>query len=101
VLARPRTKAVGFWVPFEAMHAMARLHLVVADAPALYGAPLAASWRFFRERMTDDEAPGFWDELDDRGRPLEHKSGDWIATYHAARALVVTADALTAPRSSR
>jgi mannobiose 2-epimerase len=94
VLAGPRTPAVGFWVPFEALHALARLHRVVPDAAARYGGPLDASWRFVRERMTDDREPGYWEGLNDRGRVIQTKSGDWIATYHAARALVTAADLL-------
>jgi mannobiose 2-epimerase len=95
-LARPSDAAVGFWVPFEAIHALARLHLVVEDAPGRYGVPLVATWRFLRERMTDDREHGFWEGLDGGGRPIERKSGDWTDPYHAARALVVAADALGA-----
>ena len=96
VLAHPRNAEVGFWVPFEAIHALARLHLVVDDAPTRYAAPLAATWRFLRERLTDDRDKGYWEGLDGKGRPIERKSGDWLATYHAARALVIAADVLGA-----
>ena len=95
VLAGPRDAAVESWVAFEAIHALARLHLVVDDAPARYGAPLAATWTFVRERLTDNLEKGYWEGLDGRGRPIERKSWDWLATYHAARALVVVADALS------
>jgi mannobiose 2-epimerase len=94
VLAGPRNAAVESWVAFEAIHALARLHLVVDDAPARYGAPLAATWTFVRERLTDNLEKGYWEGLDGRGRPIQRKSWDWLATYHEARALVVAADAL-------
>jgi mannobiose 2-epimerase len=92
VLAGPRNAEVRFWVPFEAIHALARLHLVIDDAPERYAAALAATWRFVRERLTDEREHGYWERLDGNGRPVERKSGDWVDPYHAARALVVAAD---------
>jgi mannose/cellobiose epimerase-like protein (N-acyl-D-glucosamine 2-epimerase family) len=60
----------------------------------LYRDALEKAWLFTRDVLTDAARGGVYQSVDAEGRVNRGKSHDWMATYHSARALLLTSDRL-------
>jgi mannose/cellobiose epimerase-like protein (N-acyl-D-glucosamine 2-epimerase family) len=64
-----------------------------AETPAYWEA-FQKTWRFTRERFTDEEKGGIYLGIDEHGSVDMQKSANWFASYHATRALLLTSQRL-------
>ncbi|HLF57665.1 MAG TPA: AGE family epimerase/isomerase [Thermoanaerobaculia bacterium] len=93
-LARSADLTCGWWVAFEALHTLVGFAELFPERRRPFERAARDTWSFIRRRLTDTEAPGIWAGYDARGHLKREKSGDWFATYHAARSLAGSADRL-------
>ena len=86
----PRECSVEWWVQFEAVNALSLMDSLHGRRTPRYREAMRTTWRFTRETLTDHEHGGYFARLDARGGLDREKSHDWMASYHAARALLLT-----------
>jgi mannobiose 2-epimerase len=87
-------KSVQWWEPFEALNVLALMHERHGAETPIYWESFLKTWRFIRERLTDEEKGGIHLGLDEHGNLSLEKSAAWFASYHATRALLLTAGRL-------
>ena len=87
-------RSIEWWGQFELVNALSLMDAVHGKGTPLYGEALEKAWRFARDTLTDPVHGGVVQGVDAEGRARPAKSHDWMATYHAARALLLTSDRL-------
>jgi cellobiose epimerase len=87
-------RSIQWWAQFELVNALSLLDTLHADETPRYREALRKAWRFILSRLTDAERGGVFHGVDAEGRVSPAKSHDWKATYHTARALLLTSDRL-------
>ncbi len=87
-------RSIEWWGEFELVNALSLMDSRYGRETPVYREALEKAWRFVRERLTDHEHGGVYQGVDGEGRVIPVKSHDWMATYHAARALLLTSDRL-------
>ena len=92
--ARPSTGRSQWWAQFEMVNALSLMDALHGQETPRYREALRKTWRFTRDRLTDTRYGGVYAGVDAHGRVDPAKSNDWFATYHTARALLLTADRL-------
>jgi mannobiose 2-epimerase len=91
-------RSIEWWAQFEAVHAFLILHDRYGQGSDRYWGAFAKAWALARDRLADHPSPGVCPRMDDRGEVrCEPKSDDWFASYHTARALLLTAERLRKP----
>lgn len=87
-------KSVQWWEQFETLNVLLLMHeRHGAETPAYWEA-FQKTWRFTRERFTDEEKGGIYLGIDEHGSVDMQKSANWFASYHATRALLLTSQRL-------
>ncbi len=87
-------RSIEWWGQLELVNALSLMDSLYGDKTSVYRDALAKAWRFVPETLTDREHGGIYQGVDGDGRVIPVKSQDWMATYHAARALLLTSDRL-------
>ena len=87
-------KSVQWWEQFETFNVLALMHELHGRETPAYWQAFQKTWRFARERLTDEEHGGVYLGLDEHGVVKAEKSGNWFASYHSARALLLTRERL-------
>jgi mannobiose 2-epimerase len=87
-------RSIEWWGEFELVNALSLMDSLHGDETPVYRDALAKAWTFVRDTLTDPVHGGFFQGVDAAGRVNPTKSQDWMATYHAARALLLTSDRL-------
>ena len=87
-------KSLQWWEQFETFNVLALMHELHGSGTPAYWDAFLKSWRFVRERLTDEEHRGVYLGFDEHGTLNTEKSGNWFASYHAARALMLTRERL-------
>jgi mannobiose 2-epimerase len=87
-------RSIEWWGEFELVNALSLMDSLYGDKTPVYRNALGKAWGFVRDTLTDRVHGGFFQGVDGAGRVNETKSQDWMATYHAARALLLTSDRL-------
>ena len=88
-------RSIEWWGQFEAFHAFQLMDERFGGEDARYGAAFAKAWALARDAFADREHPGVCPRMDERGEVrCDSKSHPWFASYHTARALLLTADRL-------
>ena len=106
----PLDRSIEWWGQFEVVNALSLAHELFGGEDDRYWPAFLAAWALTRDVLADREQPGVCLLIDEHGAPrCEMKSNDWFASYHTARALLLSADRLraseppsasTAPRPS-
>jgi mannobiose 2-epimerase len=87
-------RSIEWWGEFELVNALSLMDSLHGDETPVYREALEKAWRFVQETLTDPQHGGIYQGVDAGGRVIPVKSQDWMATYHAARALLLTSDRL-------
>jgi mannobiose 2-epimerase len=87
-------RSVQWWALYEAMNAMLLMHERHGATTPAYWEAFEKTWRFTRETLTDGEHGGVYLGLDEHGTLRTEKSGNWFASYHQARALLLSIERL-------
>jgi mannose/cellobiose epimerase-like protein (N-acyl-D-glucosamine 2-epimerase family) len=87
-------RSIEWWGQFELVNALSLMDSLYGEKTPVYRDALGKAWRFVRERLTDSVHGGVFQGVDAEGRVNPGKSHDWMATYHTARALLLTSDRL-------
>ncbi|MFN8093294.1 MAG: AGE family epimerase/isomerase [Vicinamibacteria bacterium] len=87
-------KSIEWWAQFEMVNALSVMDAEHGRETPRYREELVKAWRFLADRLTDHDKGGTFGGIDADGRLRPAKSHDWFATYHQARALILTADRL-------
>ncbi len=87
-------RSIEWWGEFELVNALSLMDSLYGEKTPVYRDALEKAWRFVRERLTDPVHGGVFQGVDAEGRVNPGKSHDWMATYHTARALLLTSDRL-------
>ena len=91
----PIDRSVQWWAQFEAFHAFQLMDERFGREDARYGNAFTRAWALARGAFADPEHPGVCPHMDERGEVrCDSKSHNWFASYHTARALLLTADRL-------
>lgn len=85
-------KSVQWWEQFETFNVLALMHELHGGEGPVYWEAFLKTWRFARERLIDEEHRGVYLGLDEHSAVRTEKSGNWFASYHSARALLLTAE---------
>ena len=83
-------KSVQWWEQFETFNVLALMHERHGRETPTYWEAFLRAWGFAQERLLDEEFGGIYLGLDEQGKVRPEKSGNWFASYHAARALLLT-----------
>lgn len=86
--------SVQWWALFEAFNALLLMHERHGSEGPRYWDAFEKTWRFTRDNLTDHELGGIYTGLDEHGKVNQEKSGNWFASYHQARAILVSIDRL-------
>ena len=84
-------RSVQWWALYEALNAVLLMHERHGASTPRYWNAFERTWRFTRDTLTDEEHGGVYLGLDEHGTLLTGKSGNWFASYHQARALLLSA----------
>jgi mannobiose 2-epimerase len=87
-------RSIEWWGQFELVNALSLMDSLHGERTPLYRDALDKAWRFTRDTLTDTVHGGVCQGVDGEGRVNPAKSHDWMATYHTARALLLTSDRL-------
>jgi mannose/cellobiose epimerase-like protein (N-acyl-D-glucosamine 2-epimerase family) len=87
-------KSIEWWAQFEMVNALSVMDEAHGHETARYRDEMQKAWRFVVDRLTDHEHGGVYAGVEADGRVRTAKSNDWYATYHTARALLLTSDRL-------
>jgi len=87
-------RSVQWWALYEAMNAMLLMHERHGATTPAYWDAFEKTWRFTRATLTDGEHGGIYLGLDEHGTLRTEKSGNWFASYHQARALLLSIERL-------
>jgi mannobiose 2-epimerase len=87
-------KSIEWWAQFELVNALSVMDEEHGRETPRYRQEMWKAWRFLAERLTDKEKGGTFAGIEADGRVRTAKSHDWFATYHQARALLLTAERL-------
>ncbi len=87
-------RSIEWWGQFELVNALSLMDSLQGGKTPAYRNALEKAWRFVQETLTDRVHGGIYQGVDGDGRVIPVKSQDWMATYHAARALLLTSDRL-------
>jgi mannobiose 2-epimerase len=90
-------RSIEWWGQLELVNALSLMDALHGGRTPVYRDALEKAWRFTRERLVDPVHGGLFQGVDGEGRVNPGKSHDWMATYHAARALLLTSDRLRRP----
>jgi mannobiose 2-epimerase len=93
-LAPAFDRSISWWAQLELVNALSLMDALHGVRTPVYRDALEKAWRFTRETLLDGVHGGIFQGVDAEGRVDRTKSHDWMATYHAARALVLTSDRL-------
>jgi len=93
-LAPAFDRSISWWAQLELVNALSLMDALHGERTPVYRDALEKAWRFARETLVDDVHGGFFQGVDAEGRVDRTKSNDWMATYHAARVLILTSDRL-------
>jgi cellobiose epimerase len=92
---RPIDRSIEWWGQFEAFNAFQLMDERFGREDARYREAFAKAWALARDAFADPQHPGVCPRMDERGEVrCESKSHSWFASYHTARALLLTADRL-------
>jgi mannobiose 2-epimerase len=87
-------RSIEWWAQFELVNALSVMDEEHGRETPRYREELARAWRFLADRLTDHDKGGTFAGIEADGRLRTAKSHDWFATYHQARALVLTTERL-------
>jgi mannobiose 2-epimerase len=87
-------RSIEWWGEFELVNALSLMDSLHGGKTPVYRDALAKAWAFVGDTLTDPAHGGFFQGVDVAGCVNPTKSQDWMATYHAARALLLTSDRL-------
>ncbi len=87
-------RSIEWWGQFELVNALSLMDALHGSETPRYRDAFEKAWRFTREVLTDTVHGGVYQSVDAGGRVNPAKSHDWMATYHTARALLLTSDRL-------
>jgi mannobiose 2-epimerase len=87
-------KSIEWWAQFEMVNALSVMDEAHGRETSRYRDEMQKAWRFVVERLTDHVHGGVFAGIEADGRVRPGKSNDWFATYHTARALLLTSDRL-------
>jgi cellobiose epimerase len=90
-------RSIEWWGQFELVNALSLMDALHGTETPRYRDAFEKAWRFTRQVLTDEVHGGVFQSVDAGGRVNPAKSHDWMATYHTARALLLTADRLRRP----
>ena len=95
---RPADRSIEWWGQFEAVNAFQLMDERFGREDARYRDAFGKAWGLLRDAFADPQHPGVCPRMDERGEVhCESKSHSWFASYHSARALLLTADRLRRP----
>jgi mannobiose 2-epimerase len=86
--------SIQWWAQFEFVNALSLMDEAHGRETARYREAMQKAWRFTVDRLTDHERSGVFAGMGEDGRVRTAKSHDWKATYHTARALLLTEERL-------
>jgi mannobiose 2-epimerase len=93
----PVDRSIEWWAQFEAFNAFLLMHQLFGRETDRYWTAFSRAWALARDTLADREHPGVCARIDDEGEVhCEVKSHQWFASYHTARALLLSADRLRA-----
>ena len=87
-------RSIEWWGQFELVNALSLMDSLHGTRTPLYRDALEKAWSFTRDTLTDKAHGGVYQSVDAEGRVNPAKSHDWMATYHTARALLLTSERL-------
>jgi len=87
-------RSIEWWGQFELVNALSLMDSLHGTRTPLYRDALEKAWSFTRDSLTDTAHGGVYQSVDAEGRVNPAKSHDWMATYHTARALLLTSERL-------
>jgi mannobiose 2-epimerase len=91
----PIDRSIQWWAQFEAFHAFQLLDELFGRDDGRYRGAFEKAWGLARDAFADPQHPGVCPQMDERGGvSCDAKSHSWFASYHTARALLLTADRL-------
>jgi mannose/cellobiose epimerase-like protein (N-acyl-D-glucosamine 2-epimerase family) len=91
----PVDRSIEWWGQFEAWNAFFLMDEIYGKETGRYREAGLKAWALTRDAFTDRQHPGVCPRMDERGEVhCESKSHMWFASYHTARALLLTADRL-------
>ena len=94
----PVDRSIEWWGQFEAVNAFQLMHDRFGHETPRYGDAFSKAWALARDVLADHLQPGVCGRVDERGEAhCEMKSHQWFASYHTARALLLTADRVRKP----
>jgi mannobiose 2-epimerase len=93
----PVDRSIEWWAQFEAVNAFLQMHELHGSETDRYWTAFSKAWALCRDVLTDRQHPGVCPGIDAQGEvQCEAKSHLWFASYHTARALLLSADRLRA-----
>lgn len=90
-------RSIQWWALYEMVNVLSLMDALHGQETPRYREALRKTWRYTRDTLTDTQYGGVYGGVDAQGRVDPAKSHDWNATYHTARALLLTADRLRRP----
>jgi mannobiose 2-epimerase len=94
-------ESIEWWAQFEMVNALSVMDEAHGRETARYREEMPKAWRFVLDHLTDDRYGGVFAGVEADGRVRSGKSSDWFATYHTARALLLTSDRLRRTAAGR
>ncbi|MBN2370401.1 MAG: AGE family epimerase/isomerase [Vicinamibacteria bacterium] len=91
----PIDRSIEWWGQFEAFNAFLLMHERHGQDSNQYWTAFLKAWTLALDTLTDRQHPGVCPGIDHHGSAVCHaKSHDWFASYHTARALLLSSDRL-------
>jgi mannobiose 2-epimerase len=91
----PVDRSIEWWGQFEAVNAFHLMHERFEEGRGPYWDAFSRAWALTRDKLADHPSPGVCARIDERGEAhCDAKSHMWFASYHTARALLLTSNRL-------
>ena len=98
----PVDRSVQWWAQFEAWNALFLLDDVAGPSPGPYWDAGVRAWHLTRTAFADAQQPGVCPQMEADGSVrCDAKSHQWFASYHTARALLLSSDRLRGSGGAR